>query len=370
MSGSASRTSKPAWVTRRAPSFSVTVGSSTAAGSRLISHTAYRAPSTAVPAPTCVNRPATTADQAPDPRLKAKMAARIGSSPTSAVPRGAIVNRFSAIAICGCALCHVSRARKRNRQHPDVESVLKSHEMRFPDSFLWGAATAAHQIEGNNVRNDWWRAEEAGLVPHRSGEACDSWNRWADDIRLLQEMGLNAYRLSVEWARIEPQAGHFDQTALDTYRRMLEGLRTAGVEPVVTLHHFTSPAWLADRGGWSSPDVVPRLADYADRVGRATGDLVRWWVTINEPSILGYKAYLEGSWPPNRSGDLRGYVRVQRFAARAHRVMREALKVHRPDTRVSMAFAVWPMEPLRPWSPVDQLMARLGDWVCQGRLID
>ena len=87
--------------------------------------------------------------------------------------------------------------------------MLKSHEVRFPHGFLWGAATAAHQIEGNNVRNDWWRAEEAGVLPHRSGDACDSWNRWADDIRLLQEMGLNAYRFSVEWARIEPEPGQF-----------------------------------------------------------------------------------------------------------------------------------------------------------------
>ena len=196
----------------------------------------------------------------------------------------------------------------------------------FPEGFLWGAATAAHQIEGNNVHSDWWRAEQAGLLPERSGLACDSWNRWRDDIRLLQDIGLNAYRLSLEWARIEPEPGHFDQTALDTYRSMLEALREAGIEPLVTLHHFTSPAWLADRGGWRNPDVVPRLTAYADRVARATGDLVRWWVTINEPSVLGYKAYLDGSWPPNRSGDLRGYVRVQRYAARAHRAMRQALK--------------------------------------------
>ncbi|MCA1647856.1 MAG: family 1 glycosylhydrolase [Chloroflexi bacterium] len=164
--------------------------------------------------------------------------------------------------------------------------------MRFPDGFLWGAATAAHQIEGDNVNNDWWRAEEAGLLPHRSGDACDSWNRWPEDIQLLSQIGLNAYRLSIEWARVEPQPGHFDQTALDTYRRQLESLKRAGIEPMVTLHHFTSPRWLADQGGWRNPDVVSRLAKYADHVARQTGDLVRWWVTINEPSILGLKAYI------------------------------------------------------------------------------
>jgi beta-glucosidase len=242
--------------------------------------------------------------------------------------------------------------------------------MRFPDRFLWGAATAAHQIEGNNVRNDWWRAEEAGVLPHRSGDACDSWNRWADDVRLLQEMGLNAYRFSVEWARIEPEPGRFDQTALDTYGRMLTALRSAGIEPLVTLHHFTNPAWLADQAGWTNPESVPRFARYADRVSRSLGDLVRWWVTVNEPSILGLKGYLEGAWPPFRPRDLRGYVRLMRHMSRGHVAARQALRANRADVLVGMAFAMWPMHPLRWWSPIDQAMARLGDWGWQGRAVD
>src|SRR5438552_7753884 len=220
--------------------------------------------------------------------------------------------------------------------------------MRFPDGFLWGAATAAHQIEGNNVKSDWWRAEQAGLLPHASEAACDSWNCWPDDVRLLTQLGLNAYRMSVEWARIEPRRGQFDQTALDTYRRQLEALRQAGIEPMVTLHHFTSPQWLADLGGWSSPDVVPRFAEYASRVAREFSDLVRWWITINEPSILGFKAYIEGSWPPHQPWNLRGYVRLLRHAARGHVRARRALQAVRPDALVSMAFAIWPMQPVRP----------------------
>jgi beta-glucosidase len=241
--------------------------------------------------------------------------------------------------------------------------------MRFPDGFLWGAATAAHQIEGNNTNNDWWYAEEAGLLPHRSDAACDSWNCWPDDVRLLTEIGLNAYRLSIEWARIEPEPGRFDQLALDTYSRQLEALKHAGIEPLVTLHHFTSPRWLADRGGWSNPDVAPRLAAYADRVARQMGDLVRWWVTINEPSILALKAYLEGSWPPHQPGDVRGYMRLLRRAARGHVLARQALKSRHADALASMAFAFWPMEPRHWWSPIDQAMARLGDWLWQGRVL-
>ncbi|HEX8968029.1 MAG TPA: family 1 glycosylhydrolase, partial [Chloroflexota bacterium] len=187
--------------------------------------------------------------------------------------------------------------------------------LRFPDGFLWGAATAAHQIEGNNVHSDWWQAEQAGLLPYRSDDACQSWTAWRDDIRLLTDIGLNAYRLSIEWARIEPEPGRIDQTALDKYRQQLELLKESGIEPMLTLHHFTSPRWLAERGGWANPEVVPRFADYAERVARQTADLVRWWITINEPSILGLKAYLEGTWPPHRTLDLRGYTRLLRHAA-------------------------------------------------------
>jgi beta-glucosidase len=241
--------------------------------------------------------------------------------------------------------------------------------MHFPDGFLWGAATAAHQIEGGNVHSDWWHAEQAGLLPYPSGAACDSWNCWADDVRLLRDMGLNAYRLSVEWARIEPEAGRFDQAALDTYRRQLEALRQAGIEPMVTLHHFTSPQWLAERGGWSSADVVPRFASYVERAAREFGDLVRWWITINEPSILGFKAYLEGTWPPRHNWDVPGFASLLRHAARGHIVARRILQSRRPDALASIAFAIWPTHPVRSWSPVDQLTARVVDWLWQGGIL-
>ena len=242
-------------------------------------------------------------------------------------------------------------------------------QQQFPAGFFWGAATAAHQIEGNNVNSDWWQSEQRGLLPYRSGDACDSWRRWPDDIRLLKDLHLNAYRMSIEWARIEPEPGRFDQHALDTYRQQFEALKQAGIEPMVTLHHFTSPRWLAERDGFRNPDVVGRLAAYADRVGREFGSLVRWWVTINEPSILAMKAYLEGAWPPHQPRDPRGYTRLLRHSAFAHAAMRQALRSHRPDAQVSMAFAIWPLEPLRTWNPIDQAMARLGDWLWQGRVL-
>jgi len=239
----------------------------------------------------------------------------------------------------------------------------------FPNGFLWGAATAAHQIEGNNIHSDWWLAEQERRLPYRSGLACNSWELWREDIKLLQDIGLNAYRFSIEWARIEPEPGRFDQQALDTYKQQIETMRAVGIEPLVTLHHFTGPLWLEQRGGWKNPDVVGYLAIYADKVARELGDLVRWWVTINEPSILAMKTYLEGAWPPQRPKDVRGYVRLLRHAAFAHVAARSALRSHHPDAQVSMAFAIWPLEPLRTWNPIDQAMARLGDFLWQGRVL-
>jgi beta-glucosidase len=241
--------------------------------------------------------------------------------------------------------------------------------LRFPDGFFWGAATAAHQIEGNNTNSDWWRAEQAGLLPHKSQEACDSWTNWRDDIALLRAMGLNAYRLSLEWARIEPEPGRFDDAALNTYREQLEALKAIDIEPMVTLHHFTSPAWLADRGGWANPDVVDRFVQYVTKVNDRVGDLVRWWISFNEPSILAFKAYLEGSWPPHEPNNLRGFTRLMRHARKGHARARRILKASNPQAMVSMAFALWPLQAVRAWSPIDQAMVLLGDWLWQGRII-
>ena len=141
----------------------------------------------------------------------------------------------------------------------------------FPEGFRWGTATAAHQIEGGNVNNDWWRWEHTpgSGCKESSGDCCDSWHRWPDDVALLKELGFTDYRFSLEWSRIEPADGEFSNVALDHYARLCEGLLEAGVAPVVTFHHFTTPLWLADQGGWSSDAMPDRFAAYCEQVGRA-----------------------------------------------------------------------------------------------------
>ncbi|RAX20700.1 glycoside hydrolase family 1 protein [Actinomyces sp. Z5] len=155
------------------------------------------------------------------------------------------------------------------------------------DDFIWGAATAAHQVEGDNIASDFWAVEHspARLLPEKSGSACDSFHRYREDIRLAAAGGLKAYRFSIEWARIEPADGEFSRAALLHYRDMIDACHEYGLEPIITLHHFTCPLWFALGGGIQRADAADRFAAYVRYVSEILHD-VHWIVTINEPNIL------------------------------------------------------------------------------------
>lgn len=157
----------------------------------------------------------------------------------------------------------------------------------YPEGFLWGAATAAHQVEGNNVNSDTWAEENAEGSPYaeRSGDAIDHYRLYREDIALLARLGLKAYRFSIEWARIEPEAGHYSRSAIEHYRDVLLACREHGLTPVVTLHHFTSPRWLMRFGGWSDPATADRFAAYCETVVRELGDLIPYALTMNEVDL-------------------------------------------------------------------------------------
>ena len=159
----------------------------------------------------------------------------------------------------------------------------------FPDGFVWGTATAAHQVEGSNVNSDFWLLEHVPgtLFREPSGDACDHFYRYPQDIRLLRELGFGAYRFSIEWARIEPEEGWFSNAALDHYRRMLASCHEHGVRPCVTFHHFTSPRWFTADGGWEDRHNVDRFLRYCERAVTHLGDLIDTAYTINEANLTG-----------------------------------------------------------------------------------
>jgi beta-glucosidase len=243
-----------------------------------------------------------------------------------------------------------------------------------PHGFLFGAATSAHQIEGGTT-NDWTEWEKGRYpdgTPHvadgaSAARAADSWNFWRSDLAALQLLGANAYRLGVEWSRLEPAPGAWDEAAAARYREMFAGLRAAGITPIVTLYHFTLPVWVAARGGWDWDGAPAALAAFAGRAGAAFGDLVDWWCTINEPNVLVAKGYLAGQWPPGVRDPRRGALALAALM-RAHGLMTAALRAtDRADadgdgsaTRIGFAQNLRLFDARSP-GPVDGLVAGAAD---------
>jgi beta-glucosidase len=222
----------------------------------------------------------------------------------------------------------------------------------FPEGFLFGSSTAAHQVEGGNVNNDWWAWEHAPYTTcvESSGDGIDQLNRYADDFALLAELGQNAHRMSLEWSRIEPAPGEFSGAALEHYRRVLGTLEQLGLTAFVTLHHFTLPRWLADQGGWLAREAVERFARYTERVAQALGDLMPFAGTINEPQIVALMGYREGLFPPG----LRNPVMFERATRRliaAHAAAVEAVKSGRGDPQAGACLQLPAYEPARPDDP-------------------
>lgn len=158
---------------------------------------------------------------------------------------------------------------------------------QFPTGFLWGTATAAHQVEGNNVNSDNWLLEHmpGTIYVEPSGDACDHYHRYREDIALLAELGFNLYRFSIEWARVEPEPGEFSWASLEHYRRMLATCHEHGITPMVTFHHFTSPRWLIAAGGWADKETPDKFARYCERATRHLGDLIGAACTFNESNL-------------------------------------------------------------------------------------
>lgn len=158
---------------------------------------------------------------------------------------------------------------------------------KFNEAFLVGAATAAHQVEGNNIHSDYWAQEHMEFTSfvEPSGEACDHYNKYEEDIKMMAEAGLNSYRFSIEWARIEPEEGKFDETEIEHYRKVLECCKANGIEPIVTLLHFTSPKWLITKGGWEAESTIEYFARYCKHVIEQLGEYMNYVCTINEANM-------------------------------------------------------------------------------------
>ena len=210
----------------------------------------------------------------------------------------------------------------------------------FPPEFIWGTATAAHQVEGGNWNSDWWEWEHTSTrVREPSGDACDQYNRYEEDLDLLAGFGFNAYRFSIEWARIEPEDGQFSLVELDHYRRVAAACRERGILPIVTFHHFSSPRWVARRGGWAEAGTAALFARYVERANRHLGDLSGRACTINEPSMVATGGYLSGAFPPGEK-DREARHRANATFVDAHRKAVEVIRSGPGDAPVGICLAM------------------------------
>ncbi|HWU05644.1 MAG TPA: family 1 glycosylhydrolase [Streptomyces sp.] len=267
--------------------------------------------------------------------------------------------------------------------------------LALPEGFLLGASTSAHQVEGNNVSSDWWAVENrpGTFVAERSGDAADSFHRWPEDMDLLSGLGFNAYRFSIEWARIEPERGQISLAAVAHYRAMVCGALERGLTPLVTLHHFTSPRWFSALGGWASPDSADLFASYAGIAVDILLPGVRHVATINEPNMIALMhTLLRGAGLPadgDSGGGPAGGERtgvaldpgsaepdasVTQALIRAHRAATAVLKAADPTLQVGWTVAnqAYQAEPgaaeamkayARPREDVYLEAAREDDWI-------
>ncbi|MBM3255218.1 MAG: glycoside hydrolase family 1 protein [Candidatus Omnitrophica bacterium] len=189
--------------------------------------------------------------------------------------------------------------------------------IEFPKDFLWGAATSAYQVEGENSNSDWWEWEKRGRGKEPSGQACRHYELYKEDFDLAKSLNHNTHRLSVEWSRIEPQEGVFSDKELAHYQQVLTALRERNLKPLVTLHHFTNPVWFSRIGGWENKRSIDYFLRYTKRVVEALGNQVEYWMTINEPLVYAYHAYILGVWPPEKKSVFAAR-RVSRNLARSH----------------------------------------------------
>lgn len=255
----------------------------------------------------------------------------------------------------------------------------------FSKSFLWGAATSSHQIEGENVNNwsEWekktaeTRAKNIGGYPwcnipkhlktmaedpalRISGIACDSYHKYLEDIKILKDLNLNGYRFSIEWSRIFPQKGEPNQEGIQYYKNLIRELEKNGIEPVVTCWHWTLPLWVRDEGGLMSPNIEKYFTNYFSTLADEFGADVKYWITLNEPDVVSYASYASGEWPPQKKNFFDYLYLYYIRLVKIHKIGYEILKRENPDSMIGIAKQNSSFEAYNtaPWNRVIANIAR------------
>jgi beta-glucosidase len=238
-----------------------------------------------------------------------------------------------------------------------IHSALTS-EFNFPKNFKWCVATAAHQIEGNNIHSDWWQWEKKpGKIKNgdRSGKATDHWNLVDEDISLMKDLNINTYRFSISWAKIQPTPNEFNLKALLHYKSEIKKLKAQDIVPMVTLHHFVQPQWFTESGGWQREDSIEIFFQFTKKIYETFGEDIQYWTTFNEPMVYLGGGYIEGLTPPGVKG-----FDIKKPAVnilKAHAKIYHYIHSKNPEAMVGLAHHIRFLEPYRKWHPLDMIVA-------------
>lgn len=270
---------------------------------------------------------------------------------------------------------------------------MEKQKLKFPKNFLWGAATSAYQVEGGNTNNwsEWekknadrlaesaktyWQNWQKEKFPEMfnsenyiSGSACDHYNRFEEDFDIAKELGHNAHRFSIEWSRIEPEEGKFNDEEIEHYRKVIRAIRARGMEPFVTLWHWTNPLWLEEKGGCESRDFDEHFSRYSEYVAGKLGKEVKFWITLNEPTSVIASSYMTGVWPPQKRSFFRAWRLYKKFA---HAHIEAYKHIHAADSDAQVGFAniLHSFEPYKRKSFLDELMVRVGKYLTNRRMLN
>jgi len=261
----------------------------------------------------------------------------------------------------------------------------KTLKLKFPKGFLWGAAVSAHQVEGGN-RNDWseWEKENARRLAKEarlkwapwqqekfpemfdsqnyiSGRACDHYNRYEEDLDIAKSLGFNAFRISIEWSRIEPEEGKFDERGIEHYRKVIEAIRARGMEPFVTLWHYTLPLWLANEGGILKRKFPFYFSRYAKKIAENFSELCKFWITNNEPSVVISHCYIKGERPPQKKNLWLAW-KAYRKIMEAHNLAYKSIKEISKNNQIGFANHIKYFEPYCSNSLLDKLVVGAADY--------
>tara|TARA_B100000686_G_C16800352_1_gene985511 strand:- start:20 stop:1909 length:1890 start_codon:yes stop_codon:yes gene_type:complete len=247
-------------------------------------------------------------------------------------------------------------------------NTIEQEDIYFPRNFIWGTATAAHQVEGNNTNNNWYRWEtsvdEKGNPrihnDHRSGMAADHWNRYPEDILLMKELGVSHYRFSVEWSKIEPNLGKIDENVLNHYRKLCQNLIAQNITPVITLHHFSHPIWFENMGAFEKDDNIKYFLKFSEIVFNYLHDLVPIWCTINEPAVFVSQGYFNGVFPPGKKDPQLAGMVMQNML-NAHVKIYHHLKrlPGGKNAQIGLVKNIFQFDPLRRWHILDWLFSKI-----------